>query len=255
MEWWQVLLIVVGGLLLLFILSIFFYKPFFKRFWDIILSLLALIVFSPLFLALTIIGAIAMKGNPFFVQKRPGKINKKTGKEKIFQLIKFRTMSNARDKNGNLLPDEERLNNYGKFLRSTSLDEFPEALNILFGQMSIIGPRPQLIRDLVFMNDEQRQRHVIRPGLSGLAQVNGRNNITWEQKFKYDLQYVSHVSIWKDVELIFKTIGKTVKRSDVAREGTESDINYGDWLLQEGKISIDQYNKNQSKANEILARY
>ena len=184
-----------------------------------------------------------MKGNPFFVQRRPGKINKKTGKEKIFSLIKFRTMNNAKDKDGNLLPDEKRLNAYGKFLRSTSLDEFPEALNIFIGNMSVIGPRPQLIKDLVFMNDEQRKRHNVRPGLSGLAQVNGRNNITWEQKFEYDLKYIEKYNIFYDIGLIFKTIGKMFARSDVAREGTESDIDFGDWLLLEGKISREEYNQ------------
>ena len=251
MEWWHILLIVVGSLLLLFVLSIIFYKPFFKRFWDIFLSWLALTVFSPLFLILTIIGAIAMKGNPFFVQRRPGKKDK-NGKEKIFKLIKFRSMSNAKDKEGNLLPDDKRLNAYGKFLRSTSLDEFPEALNILIGDMSVIGPRPQLIKDLVFMNDEQRRRHDVRPGLSGLAQVNGRNNISWEQKFEYDLQYVSKISIWKDIGLIFKTIGKMFKRSDITREGTESDVDFGDWLLQEGKVTKEEFVSNQLKAKTIL---
>ena len=247
MEWYWILAIILGSVLLLFVLSIVFYKPVFKRFWDIFLSLFALLVLSPLFIILTIIGAIAMKGNPFFVQRRPGKKDK-NGKEKIFKLIKFRSMSNAKDKEGNLLPDDKRLNAYGKFLRSTSLDEFPEALNILIGDMSVIGPRPQLIKDLVFMNDEQRHRHDVRPGLSGLAQVNGRNNISWEQKFEYDLQYVSKISIWKDIGLIFKTIGKMFKRSDIAREGTESDIDFGDWLLQEGKIDQQEYNHKQSEA-------
>ena len=253
MEWWHILLIVLGSLLLLFILSIIFYKPFFKRFWDIFLSWLALTVVSPLFLILTIIGAIAMKGNPFFIQKRPGKISKKTGKEKIFSLIKFRTMSNAKDKDGNLLPDEIRLNKYGKFLRTTSLDEFPEALNIIKGEMSVIGPRPQLIRDLVFMNDEQRQRHNVRPGLSGLAQVKGRNNISWEQKFEYDLAYIKKMNIFYDIGIIFMTIGKMFKRSDVAREGTSSDIDFGDWLLQEGKVSQEEYNNKQLGAKSLLS--
>ena len=250
MEWYWILTIVLGSVLLLFVLSIVLYKQFFKRFWDIVLSLLALSILSWLFIILTIVGAIAMKGNPFFVQKRPGK-RKKNGEEKIFGLIKFRTMTNAKDKDGNLLPDEKRLNAYGKFLRSTSLDEFPEALNIFIGDMSVIGPRPQLIRDLVFMNDEQRKRHNVRPGLSGLAQVNGRNNITWEQKFEYDLQYINHISIWKDIGLIFKTIGKMFARSDVVREGTESDIDFGDWLLQENKISREEYNNKQLEAKSI----
>lgn len=250
MEWYWVLTIVLGSVLLLFVLSIVLYKQFFKRFWDIVLSLLALVVLSWLFIILTVVGAIAMKGNPFFVQKRPGK-RKKNGEEKIFKLIKFRTMSNAKDKDGNLLPDEKRLNSYGKFLRSTSLDEFPEALNILIGDMSIIGPRPQLVRDLVFMSEEQRQRHNVRPGLSGLAQVKGRNNISWEQKFEYDLIYIKKISIFYDIGIIFMTIGKMFKRSDVAREGTSSDIDFGDWLLQEGKVSKEEYKKKISKAQNF----
>ena len=218
MEWWHILLIVLGSLLLLFILSFIFYKQFFKRFWDIFLSWLALTVFSPLFLILTIIGAIAMKGNPFFVQRRPGKINKKTGKEKIFSLIKFRTMSNAKDKDGNLLPDEKRLNAYGKFLRSTSLDEFPEALNIFIGDMSVIGPRPLLVQYIERYSEEQRHRHDVRPGLSGYAQVNGRNAISWKEKFEMDVWYTKHVSIFLDIGIIFKTIGKMFKREGISSE-------------------------------------
>lgn len=251
MEWWHILLIVLGSLLLLFVLSIVLYRPFFKRFWDIVLSLLAIVVFSPLIIILMIVGTIAMRGNPFFVQKRPGKKGK-DGKEKIFSLIKFRSMSNLKDKYGNLLPDDKRLNTYGKFLRSTSLDELPEAFNILIGDMSIIGPRPQLVRDMVFMNEEQRHRHDVRPGLSGLAQVNGRNNITWEQKFQYDLQYIKHITLFGDIELTFKTVFKAfIKREDTVREGTVSDIDYGDWLLQEGKVSKEEYDKRQKEVSAL----
>ena len=250
MEWYWILTIVLGSVLLLFVLSIVLYKQFFKRFWDIVLSLLALSIFSWLFIILTIAGAIAMKGNPFFVQQRPGKKDK-NGKEKIFKLIKFRTMSNDKDKDGNLLPDEKRLNGYGKFLRSTSLDEFPEALNIFVGHMSVIGPRPQLIKDLVFMNKEQRQRHNVRPGLSGLAQVNGRNNVAWEQKFEYDLQYINQISFAMDIGLILKTIGKVLKRSDVVRNGTESDMDYGDWLLKNKLITKTDYELKQKEAEHL----
>lgn len=253
MEWWQILLIVLGSLLLLFILSIVFYKQFFKRFWDIVLSGLALIVLSPILLILMVVGAIAMGGNPFFTQKRPGKKDK-NGNERIFKLIKFRTMSNKKDDSGNLLPDEQRLNKYGKFLRSTSLDELPELLNIIFGSMSIIGPRPQLVRDMVFMSEEQRQRHDVRPGLSGLAQVNGRNNITWEQKFEYDLEYIKKITLFADLGLVLKTVFKAFKRSDTVREGTASDIDFGDWLLEEGKVSQEVYQKKQIEANALLSR-
>ena len=244
-------MICIASALVWILLSAVFYKQFFKRFYDFVLSLLAIIVLSPLLLILMVVGAIAMKGNPFFTQLRPGKINKKTGKEKIFRLVKFRTMSNAKDKDGNLLPDEKRLNGYGKFLRSTSLDELGELVNILRGDMSIVGPRPQLVRDMVFMTDEQRTRHSIRPGLTGLAQVSGRNNITWEQKFEYDLQYIKKITLLGDIKIIFQTAFKVFKRSDVVREGTVSDIDYGDYLLQKLAITEAEYNEKQEEAREL----
>ena len=229
------------------------YAKFWKRFFDFTLSLLALIVLSPLLIILTVIGAIAMRGNPFFTQARPGKIDKKTGKEKIFRLIKFRTMSNKKDENGNLLPDEARLNSYGRFLRSTSLDELPELVNIIFGSAGVVGPRPFLVRDCVFLTDEQRRRHTVRPGLTGLAQVNGRNNITWEQKFEYDLQYIDKGITFKDdLVIILKTIAKVIKRSDVVREGTVSDMDYGDWLMMEGKVDQTTYDEKQEEARQLL---
>ena len=228
------------------------YSNFFKRIFDFFLSLFALIVLSPLLLILILIGAIAMKGNPFFTQLRPGKISKRTGKEKNFKLIKFRTMSNAKDKDGNLLPDSVRLNAYGRFLRSTSLDELPELLNILVGNMAIVGPRPQLVRDLVFMTDEQRVRHTVRPGLTGLAQVNGRNNITWEEKFHFDLKYISKITFFGDIKIIVKTALKVLKRSDTVREGTDSDIDFGDWLIKEGKVTKEEYDEKQNEAKELM---
>lgn len=251
MFWWQILLIVAGSFIVLMTFSIIFYKSFFKRFWDILLSLIAILVLSPLLLLLIIVGAIAMKGNPFFVQKRPGK-KKKDKTEVVFKLIKFRTMSNKKDENGNLLPDDQRLSSYGKFLRSTSLDELPELFNIFIGNMSIIGPRPQLVKDMVFMTLEQRNRHNVRPGLSGLAQVNGRNNISWEQKFEYDLKYVNHISFFGDIGIILKTFVKVFKRSDIEREGTVSDIDYGDFLLNEGKIDQNEYEQKINEAKAIL---
>lgn len=227
------------------------YAKCFKRIIDFTLSLIALIVLSPLLLILAVVGAIAMRGDPFFVQLRPGKKGK-DGKEKIFKLIKFRTMSNQKDKNGNLLPDEQRLNRYGRFLRSTSLDELPELLNILKGDMAIVGPRPQLVRDMVFMSDKQRTRHDVRPGLTGLAQVNGRNNITWEHKLSYDLQYVDRITVLVDIEIILKTIVKVVNRNDTVRDGTESDIDFGDWLVQEGKVDQESYKNKQDEARKML---
>lgn len=229
------------------------YAKFFKRLLDFTLSLISITVFSPLLLILTIIGTFAMRGNPFFLQPRPGKIKKRSGKEKIFKLIKFRTMSNKRDENGNLLPDEVRLNRYGKFLRSTSLDELPELFNILVGNMAVVGPRPQLVRDMVFMNEEQRRRHEVRPGLTGLAQVSGRNNITWEQKFAFDLQYIDNgITLLSDVRIIFRTVGNVLRRKDTVREGTASDIDFGDWLLQEGKLDAEAYARKQEEAKKLL---
>ena len=228
------------------------YVKFFKRFIDFILSLTALIALLPILLILAIVGAIAMKGNPFFIQLRPGKKGK-DGKEKIFKLIKFRTMSNAKDKQGNLLPDDQRLGKYGALLRSTSLDELPELLNIIRGDLAICGPRPFLVRDCVFMSEEQRRRHDVRPGLTGFAQVNGRNNITWEQKIEYDLQYIDDgITFLGDMKIIFQTVEKVLKRSNTVREGTVSDMDFGDWLLMEGKVDKGTYDAKQAEARALL---
>lgn len=218
-----------------------------KRVLDFTLALMALIVLSPVLLILTVLGAIKMKGNPFFTQLRPGT------NEKIFKLIKFRTMTCEKDAEGNLLPDEQRLTGYGKLLRSTSLDELPELLNILVGDMAIVGPRPQLVRDMVFMTPEQRRRHSVRPGLTGLAQVSGRNNITWEKKFEYDLCYIdSGITFLGDVKIILQTVGKVFKREDTVREGTVSDMDFGDWLLQKGELTPQAYEAGQKEAKELL---
>lgn len=228
------------------------YAKFWKRFFDFTLSLLALIVLSPVLLVLIIVGAIAMRGNPFFVQPRPGKKGK-DGREKIFYLIKLRSMSNKRGTNGELLPDDQRLGRYGAFLRSTSLDELPSLVNIILGQLSIVGPRPFLVRDCVFLTDEQRRRHDVRPGLTGLAQVNGRNNITWEQKFEYDLLYIDRgITFLGDLKIIIQTVGKVLKRSDTVREGTVSDMDYGDWLMLEGKVDRATYDEKQKEAREFM---
>lgn len=228
------------------------YAKFLKRFFDFTLSLLALIVLSPILLVLIIVGAIAMRGNPFFVQPRPGRKGK-DGREKIFYLIKLRSMSNKRGTNGELLPDDQRLGRYGAFLRSTSLDELPSLVNIVLGQLSIVGPRPFLVRDCVFLTDEQRRRHNVRPGLTGLAQVNGRNNITWEQKFECDLLYIDRgITFLGDLKIIIQTVGKVLKRSDTVREGTVSDMDYGDWLVLEGKVDQATYDEKQKEARELL---
>ncbi|WP_298770866.1 sugar transferase, partial [uncultured Fibrobacter sp.] len=196
---------------------------------------------------LMIIGAIAMKGNPFFTQPRPGK------DERIFKLIKFRSMTNERDASGKLLPDDVRLNSYGKFLRSTSLDELPELFNILKGDMSVIGPRPQLVRDMVFMTPEQRKRHTVRQGLSGLAQVNGRNAVTWETKIDFDLKYIEHITFWGDIKIIFVTLYKAFfKRSDITEENCDTATDLGDYLLAQGRITQEEYDRGQKEAKRLI---
>lgn len=185
------------------------YAKYWKRAIDFVLSLMALIALSPVLLVLTVIGSIVMKGNPFFTQLRPGK------DEKIFKLVKFRTMTCEKDKDGKLLPDENRLTKYGKVLRTTSLDELPELCNILKGDMSIVGPRPLLVEYLPYYTEEEKHRHDVRPGLTGLAQINGRNAISWEQKLYYDYKYTKKISFINDMKIIFGTVGKVLKRSDI----------------------------------------
>ena len=214
------------------------YAKFFKRILDFTLSLFALIALSPVLLVLTILGAIKMKGNPFFTQLRPGKNDPSAGKEKIFRLVKFRTMSNKKDQDGNLLPDEVRLNKYGKFLRSTSLDELPELFNILKGDMSIVGPRPLAVQYLDFYNETERKRHDVLPGLTGLAQINGRNAANWPERFAFDLEYVNNISLKMDVAIILKTVVKVLKRSDISTRGTGKVLDFDKYrtLENEGKL-------------------
>ena len=188
------------------------YAKYLKRIIDFILSLIAIVILSPLLLLLTIIGVIKMKGNPFFTQERPG------WHEKVFKLIKVRTMTNEKDKDGNLLPDEVRLNGYGRFLRSTSLDELPELFNICKGDMSIIGPRPLLVQYLPYYTEMEKHRHDVRPGLSGLAQVNGRNLLKWDQRLAMDIEYVNKITFIGDVQIILKTIKKVFAKEDIAAD-------------------------------------
>ena len=190
------------------------YERYFKRPLDLVCGLMAVIVFSWLYLILAVLGAIFMRGNPFFTQPRPGK------DEKIFKLVKFRSMDNRRDKDGNLLPDEVRLNAYGRFLRKTSLDELPEAFNIIKGDMSVIGPRPLLVQYLPLYSEKQRHRHDVRPGLSGYAQVNGRNSITWTRRFELDCEYVEKITFLGDLHIIFQTIGKAFLKQEGISSGT-----------------------------------
>lgn len=223
------------------------YQKFFKRMIDFLLSLIALVILSPLILVLIIIGTVKMGGNPFFTQPRPGK------NEKIFNLIKFRSMTNKKDTDGKLLPDEKRLTRYGRFLRATSMDELPELINILKGDMSIVGPRPQLVRDMVFMTPKQRVRHSVMPGLTGWAQVNGRNNISWEKKFEYDIEYIENgITFLNDAKIVFKTAIKVFERADTVREGTVSDLDFGDYLLQKGEVTNEEYELRQKEAKDLL---
>ena len=209
------------------------YARFFKRILDIALSGCAILALSPVLLVLTVLGAVKMKGNPFFTQLRPGR------NEKIFRLIKFRTMTCETDEKGNLLPDDRRLTKYGKFLRSTSLDELPELFNIFIGQMSIVGPRPLLIEYLPYYTAEEKHRHDVRPGLTGLAQINGRNNLTWEQKFAYDLEYVNHLTFTADVKILFGTVVKVIKRSDIQED------------TQAGEGNLAQIRKNAQEKSSV----
>ena len=249
-QWWGIAIACVLALAIWITLSTLLYKVFFKRFYDMLLSGIAILVLSPILLILIIVGAIKMKGNPFFTQMRPGKI--KNGKEKIFKLIKFRTMTNEKDENGKLLPDEIRLTKYGKMLRATSLDELPELFNIFAGQMSIVGPRPQLVRDMVFMTDEQRKRHTATPGLTGLAQCSGRNNMSWEQKFAYDLEYIENISFWRDIKIIFMTALKVLKRDGITEDGEATATDLGDYLLQKGEVTEEEYESLQIEARELM---
>lgn len=201
------------------------YAKCFKRVIDFALSLIGLIVLSPIFLILIVLGTIFMRGNPFFTQLRPGK------DEKIFKLIKFRTMSNAKDKDGKLLPDEVRLNKYGRFLRSSSLDELPEIVNILKGDMAIIGPRPLLADYLPYYSEREKLRHSVRPGLTGYAQAHGRNSVTWEEKFEMDVKYVENITFIGDVIIVFDTVKAVLKR-----DGIELDLE-----------DFDEYRKKQKE--------
>lgn len=198
------------------------YARYIKRLMDFVLSLCAIIVLFPILLVLTVVGAIVMKGNPFFVQERPGK------NEKIFKLIKFRTMTCEKDKDGNLLPDAERLIKYGKLLRSTSLDELPELINILKGNMSVIGPRPLLVSYLPWYTEREKHRHDVRPGLSGLAQVNGRNYIDWDMRLELDVQYVGNITFKGDVRIFFQTVLKFLKKQDIAVDTNSVEPNFAE---------------------------
>ncbi len=233
-----------------------FYEKYIKRFLDIVCALLAIVLFCWLYLIIAILVRIKLGSPVLFKQPRPGMVDPKIGQERIFDMYKFRSMSDERDANGNLLPDEERLGSFGKALRATSLDELPEAFNILKGDMSVIGPRPQLVRDMVFMTPEQRMRHTAKPGLSGLAQVMGRNAISWEEKFKLDLEYIKNIGFLADLKIVWLTFKKVFIRSNIAESNEEIDVtlDYGDALLQNNSIAEMEYKEKQEEALELLAK-
>lgn len=222
------------------------YIKVWKRVLDFIAALFGMLLLSPVLIVLIVLGAIIMRGNPFFVQIRPGK------DEKLFKMLKFRSMTCAKDANGNLLPDDQRLTAYGRFLRASSLDELPELWNILKGDMSIVGPRPQLVRDMVFMTDDQRRRHTVPQGLTGLAQINGRNNMTWEQKMDYDLQYIENITFREDFRILMKTVVKVFARDGIAAEGMDTSQDLGDYLLSAGRVSQAEYDEKQAEAEALF---
>lgn len=231
-----------------------FYEKYIKRLLDILCSGAAIIVFCWLYVIIAIMVRVKLGKPVLFKQPRPGMVNLKTGNERIFNMYKFRTMTDERDEKGKLLPDEVRLTKFGRMLRATSLDELPEAFNILKGDMSVVGPRPQLVRDMVFMSDTQRMRHTAKPGLSGLAQVNGRNAVSWEDKIKWDLKYIEKVSFVGDIKIVWQTFKKVFVRSNITESNEETDVtlDYGDALLREGKVSKEEYDAKQAEARQLL---
>lgn len=227
------------------------YRHFFKRILDVVCSLLALVVFCWLYAIIAILVRVKLGSPVLFTQIRPGKKDKNR-QEKLFKLYKFRTMTDEKDADGKLLPDEVRLTKFGAWLRSTSLDELPEAINILKGDMSVVGPRPQLVRDMVFMTEEQRHRHDVKPGLSGLAQIRGRNAISWEDKISTDLEYIKKISFWFDLRIVFETVGKFLKREDITQDDMATAEDFGDYLLRVGKVDQEDYTRKQEEAKLIL---
>lgn len=227
--------------------NVTFYQRYGKRAIDLVLSLLLLVLFWWVLAIVAILVRVRLGSPVLFKQPRPGK------DEKIFNLYKFRTMTDERDAEGDLLPDDVRLTKFGKALRATSLDELPEVFNIIKGEMAIIGPRPQLVRDMVFMTPEQRHRHDVRPGLSGLAQVNGRNAIAWDDKLAYDLKYIEQVTFLGDIAIFFKTIAKAfVKQEGITEDGMATAADYGDYLLAEGRVTCEEYARKQAYAKGLL---
>lgn len=233
-----------------------FYELYIKRLMDIVCSLSAIIVFSWLYIIVTVLVRVKLGSPVLFKQPRPGKIDPQTGQETIFYMYKFRSMSDERDENGNLLPDDVRLGKFGKVFRATSLDELPEAFNILKGDMSIIGPRPQLVRDMVFMTDAQRMRHTVKPGLSGLAQIRGRNALSWDGKLAADLEYIDNITFLGDMKIIINTVKQVFFKEKGIKGGTVDEVDitddFGDYLLKAGRVSKEEYVQKMNEAKELL---
>lgn len=224
------------------------YKNIFKRFFDIVGALLAIIILLPVYIIISILVLVFMGWPILFKQPRPGKNNK------IFNMYKFRTMTNKKDKDGNLLPDDQRLPKFGRFLRSTSLDELPELFCILCQKMSFIGPRPMLVRDMVFFDEETMRRQSVMPGLTGWAQANGRNSISWDDRFKHDIYYVEHLTFLMDIKVIFLSIKTVFKREGIGEDGGDLSIDYGDYLLKHKRVTKKEYDKKQQEARELLKK-
>ena len=224
------------------------YKNFFKRIFDIVSSGGVLILLSPVLIYIAYLVKTRLGSPVLFTQIRPGKDGK------LFKMYKFRSMTDERDENGELLPDDVRLTEFGKKLRATSMDELPELINIFKGDMSVVGPRPQLVRDMVFFTEEEMKRQSVYPGLTGLAQICGRNNITWKEKFAYDLEYIKDINFLEDMRIIYRTIFKVSAQEDIATDGMETAEDYGDWLLRIGSIDKKEYDVRQVKAKELLGR-
>ena len=232
-----------------------FYEKYIKRVLDVICSLLAIVCFSWLYLIIAVIVRVKMGSPVLFKQPRPGLIDPKIGRERIFDMYKFRTMTDERGSDGELLPDEKRLPPFGAWLRKTSLDELPEVFCILRGTMSVIGPRPQLVRDMVFMTDQQRMRHTAKPGLSGLAQTKGRNAISWEEKLNWDLKYIEKITFWGDLKLVLATVKTAFIKAEGITDGENATaLDYGDALLKTGQVTQEEYNQKQAEAKKILER-
>lgn len=225
------------------------YKNYFKRIFDIVSSAVGLILLSPVLLFIAYLVKIRLGSPVLFTQIRPGKDCK------LFKMYKFRSMTDEKDQHGNLLPDEVRLTPFGKKLRASSLDELPELINIIKGDMSVVGPRPQLVRDMVFFTEEEMHRQDEYPGLTGLAQVSGRNNISWKEKFAYDLQYIKHITFINDIKIIYRTIFKVSAQEDIATDGMETAEDYGDFLLRTNKVTQQEYEMKQNRAKVLLGEY